>query len=598
MLVFNSQLQVISHNDTLIGAVAGITFGSDAGAFVLSGNGFDFKGTLENLSLHQQRVENDLRLTAATTVHTNGGTLVLDGAISASGAAALTKTGSGTLIFSGANTYTGGTVLGRGRVLLDVAAGGSLAAGGRIMLGANAVISSENSGGVFEVKGASGVGETTVNLGVLYLANSGGHSRVVVDSNGGAGTEVVFSAYDSYAIFSRALPTLHFQLSTPGAEVRFVSSGNFLTGAPGNITVHDGVKSGFATLSSGSVVRQESLTQLPDTIGNVTMNYRDAGVHVLTGHVRTNTLTLTGAGELSGSYHLKTGGLLMEEGVGDYTMKVRDLASSDRGALFFHQFSTEGTLRVESNLISGASASVYTNNSIAKTGAGRMVFTGRAEHYAGVSDFQGGEFVLDGSLEATSAVQVRAGATLSGSGTIGGGMRYEQVGSVVVESGTRYTPVRVHDGGTLVGGGGMTVHGSLQLDAGATFEVSLTTGTPLQIVKDPTLNGSAVTLGGNLKLSLSQAPVGDEVWRLVETDTSDGFLGVFATINGVAVGSDHLFSLEYGGDSYLFEIGYLSDAVLISAQSVPEPGVGLLLLGGCAGVILGSRYRRKSLASL
>lgn len=129
------------NNDLTSGSfnVAGITFNSGAGAFVIgdgtaaanAGNTFVLTGNVTNNSTSLQTINTPFSMTAVRTFTTSasGGDMLLGGNISGSGGG-ITKSGLGTLTLSGTNTFNGG---------LSVSGGGTLKVTGDSPLASNAL---------------------------------------------------------------------------------------------------------------------------------------------------------------------------------------------------------------------------------------------------------------------------------------------------------------------------------------------------------------------------------------------------------------------------------------------------------------------------
>lgn len=582
-LIFDGNTRLGPNND-IVTSLNGITFAASAGSFVLGGNTFILNGNITNNSGVLQTIDNAMTLNGQRNIDAAQGDIRISGAIGETGGVrVLAKMGTETLTLAGANTFTGQLNFLQGKILLDAGAGGSLAAGGVFFFGANSAVTAVNQGGLFEARGAN-AGSTTINTGrELYLGSSSEHSRIVVDANGGAGTTLEFSSFNRLITGDRGVPTLNVDLTSTGSALKLTAVGSFITnGVSLFSTVTDSTKTGFATRDTGTglVTRFASATALPTagvTVADTQANRYVSGGHTLTDNVAANTLTINGAAgsaELDGNFQLRTSAILMEENVGNYTIKT---ASVGNGNLIVHQYST-GTLSISANLRdAGGNYSGYT---FAKTGPGALVFSGSATNIAGVADVQGGLLKLDGTLKDVGVVQVRDGATLSGSGEIGGGIAWTwNVNNV--NSGTRYTSVNVWSGGTLDGSyseaNALDITGTLTLHAGSTFQVDLEGGSfsALSVTNvTPALN--IVTLNGDLKLTLGYAPTLNSEIDLLKS--TDGLItGTFATINGAAATSTFVM-----GD-YEFEINYGSNRVWLETIAVPEPGtvVLLLLAGAC-----------------
>lgn len=557
----------LTPNNTTVTSLNGITFNAGAGSFTLKGSGFTLNGNIANNSGVLQTIENAMTLNNNRTLNTGSGGITLKGAVGETGGArALIKTGTSTLTLAGANSFTGRLDLNQGTILLDAASGGSLAAGSDVTFGAFGanIVSAVNQGGTFKVLGASS-GSTTVTTGKrLYLTGASGANKLIVDSNGGAGTTLEFSDFNrSGGVGSQ--PTLNVDLSSSGSALRFIAA----TVAPSNgiyayMTVTDGVNTGFATRDTGTgmVSRYTSSTALPASGGASTNNYHTSGSHTLTGNVSANSLTIQGAGSMNGSNKLTTSTFLMEEGVGDYTINNEVVTAE----AYIHQYSTNGVLTFSNTLTTDGA------RRLVKAGPGTVVFESAVSGLAGSNgglDVQSGAVVLNGTLADATTVHVREGATLSGSGSVGG---------------TTNTVVNVWAGGTLDASHptakALSLTGTLTLNSGATYQMNLVDGSYAALSVD-----GSVTLDGDLKLTLSYGPtLGEEIDLL--TSTGGGISGTFATINGVAA------TPSFSINSYTFNLNYEANRVYLETMAIPEPQTTvLLLLAGGVMVLLYSRRK-------
>lgn len=580
-------------DNTTVTSLNGISFLAGAGSFTLSGGGFTLNGNISNASGVLQTIENAMALNANRTVDMGSGEILLSGVISADTAArALIKSGTGTLTLAGANTFLGNVQINLGKVVLDAAAGGSLATGGTGTLflgGTDGATSNANQGATFEVRGTAS-GTTTANVGrTLTLGNGSGANRIVVNSNGGDGTTLQFARATRNLSTARGVPTLNIDLSSANSALKLDELGSGFALANGVLpfaTVTDSVKTGFATRDTGTglVTRNTPAASLPDVTGSSATNYSTSGNLTLTGNVAANTVTITGGGDMQGSSHaLTTRAILMEEGAGNYTVGAGNVGGT--GGLLLHQYSTAGTLVIagDMNTVGGN----YQTYHIAKIGPGAVIFQGDGNNYSGTTDLQEGLFQLDGSLKEMQVVQVRNGATLAGSGGIGGGIQWTWDGSNNVNSGTRHTPVNVWDGGVLdasyVTGDALSITGSLNISSGATYRLTLAESS-YDALSVSNTTGGIVNLDGNLELTLAYAPTLNERIDLL-TWSGGTQAGAFATINGAVATS--IFTL----DAYEFEIIYDTDAVYLTVIAVPEPN-SAMLIAVAACLIVAFRGRR------
>jgi autotransporter-associated beta strand protein len=119
--------------------LSGLTFYTNAGAFVLGGNSVNLSGNIVNNSPATQTINLPLVLVGSSqTVNAASGNIVISGPISESGgSSSLTKTGAGKVILSSMNTYTGGTAVLGGTLVATCS--GAVPSGGSLTVGAGGV---------------------------------------------------------------------------------------------------------------------------------------------------------------------------------------------------------------------------------------------------------------------------------------------------------------------------------------------------------------------------------------------------------------------------------------------------------------------------
>ncbi len=579
-LIFAGSIGLDATNTTMT-SVRTLTFAANASDFELWGNSFDLNLNITNYSSGVQKIHNNIRLNANSTFTVVAGELAILGDISETTSKTLIKAGAGTLTLGGSNTFTGQFSINGGRLVLE--AGASFTAG--------KILFNQTSGAVIEGRGAAS-GTTTINVGrEIDLGNNAGENRIVVDSNGGDGTTLVFTNIQTGGFYSQ---TLNIDLSAANSALKLnnvmtgVGNSFLTTSFSGRVTVTDGTKTGFAARDTGTglVTRNVPTNSLPTSGGNANTNYYISGSQALTAAVSAQSLTIQGAGTLSGGTNsINSAYFLMEEGVGDYTVGVDSFGNN---GIYIHQYSTDGTLTFTGNR--GSSGGTYRYYGVIKTGPGAAVWTGSATNFAGKTDIQGGSFKLDGKLKEIQSLYVRDGATLSGSGEVGGGIQWSG-GNVNI--GTMYTPVTVQAGGTLDASHSTTnalkIEGTLTLDAGSTYQMHLAGGSfdALSVVNTNGYSGTIVTLNGDLKLTLGYSPtLGEDIDLL--TYTNGTLSGTFATVNSGAFSPTNTFVLS--GNT--FQINYDSNRVWLDTVAIPEPGtVALLALGGTLGIFLFRRRR-------
>jgi RHS repeat-associated protein len=140
-LRFSGTTQLAATNDRAPGIpVSGITFHTDAGAFVLDGNSVGLAGDVTNNSANTQTINLPLVLLGGNrTLDAAAGDLIIGRAITEEGGSyALTKTGSGRVTLSAANGYTGDTIVSQG--ILQVAHAGALPIDSALSIAAGATV--------------------------------------------------------------------------------------------------------------------------------------------------------------------------------------------------------------------------------------------------------------------------------------------------------------------------------------------------------------------------------------------------------------------------------------------------------------------------
>jgi hypothetical protein len=663
--------QYTSENTKLNYQVRNLVFLEDAGAYTLRGEAIRIQGggapantlnVIYNRSDYLQTIENNLYFAGNMTFHTGAAGIRWSGSAESTEGAALyvlTKRGVGDLIVSGnLNPEDQGApdklyktlrwVISQGAFVID-ASTHSFASNSPYQL----------SGGEIRVIGANS-GLTTVELGEFMGVFSKKTNHIVIDSNGGSGTTLSFT---NWALVHNGSPglefanlpfgNLHFDIRSPGSEVRMgtisYNVGTELSpdwrspmrnGLIHYATVTDSVKTGFATIvggderhNGGAVARFDDYVPLTATGLLITENYRVTGSLELTGALSDiYTLTIGGAGVLSasnpsGRLNVR-GALLMEEGVGDYTITVPYLYGSSGASWRVFQYSTDGVLTLTGHL--GGTSGNYDNSAFTLAGTGTVRLTGDGD-FRDVSNplspkgftVTGGYVVSSGRLEldglgTNTASKIDVYGALGGKGQIGGGIKWVwrngDSGYRMYNDGTRYTPVIIYDGGTIDASNhenkALTIMGSLTLYELATYHMVLgeNRDAPLLVLSDPglELDVASVTLAGDLSLSLNYAPSWGEWIILLRTDGV--ITGEFATVNGNAF-TQYIdtsydgtgFTLDYGARTYEFLIVYDYDVgdgiTAVALRSIPEPAHVTVWMGAAALGVLFWLRRKNTAAS-
>ncbi|MGL3820139.1 autotransporter-associated beta strand repeat-containing protein [Sphingopyxis sp. R3-92] len=355
------------------------------------------------------------------------------------GTAMLVKTDSGTLVLSGANSYTGGTAINGGtlRISSDAhlgdAAGGLAFGGGTLHTTADIV-----SGRAVDLAGSA-----------TFLTDAGLTLSGVISGAGdltkdGAGT-LVLTADNDYA-GGTAILAGRLEIGAGGTS-----------GAIAGDVVNDGV---LAFNRSDDMLFAGLIT------GGGSLDQMGSGRTILTGdHLFTGGTTISG-----GTLQLGDGGTSGSI-VGDVV---------NNGLLVF----SRADAQTFAGVISGSGA-------VDQNGPGTTILTG-SNSYTGTTSVSAGTLLVNGDQSAATGVtNVGSGATLGGSGIIGG--------NVFVDTGATLAP-GVNAPGTL------TINGNLSLAAGATlgfeFGRANDVGGPLNDVINV---GGDLLLDGTLDISV---PVG------------------------------------------------------------------------------------------
>jgi outer membrane autotransporter protein len=268
-----------------------------------------------------------------------------------------------------------------------------------------------------------------------------------------------------------------------------VSADSNLGAASGGLAFDGGTLENRAAFTTGRAIRLDSGGGTLRTTADLTASGVISGAGALT-KTGSGTLTLTGANTYGGGTTIGAGTLQLGDG-GTSGSILGDVVNNGLLAI-----DRSDTLTLD-GAISGSGA-------LQQNGTGTTILAG-ASTYGGATSVNAGTLNVAGSLGA-GPVNVADGATLTGSGSIGGA-------------------VTVQNGGTLAGASGSTLGmGALALNATSNVDVVL--GTPSGTLFDVAGN---VTLDGTL--DITGAPgFGTGVYHLIE-------YGGSLTDNGLALGS-------------------------------------------------------------
>ena len=437
------------------------------------------------------------------------------------GAAGITKTDAGTLILTGANDYAGATQVSGGTLIVN---GNQSAAAGAVTVQSGATLRGTGTiGGDVSIldgatlaPGAASAGTLAINGNLALATNATLNYRF-----GQAGT--VGGALND-------LVTVGGNLTLDGTiNVTATPSGSFGPGIYRVFTYAGALTDNGLALGSvpgasdvtvqTSVAGQVNLVYAPPTTppgGGQTYSFWDGqagpkadgviqggnGTWQLGGSANnwTDTAGATNGGYAQGTFAIFTGtggNVVVDNGNGGVQASGMQFAADGYriggDALTFT--GSSATIRVGDGSSAGAgfaatiAASIAGSAGLTKTDAGTLILTG-ANNYGGATLVSGGTLIVNGDQSAaTGAVTVQSGATLGGTGKIGGG-------------------VSIADGATLSpgygGAGTLTIGGDLSLGTGSTLKFELgkasTVGGSLNDLVEV---GGNLTLGGTLQVSQS-----------------------------------------------------------------------------------------------
>ena len=421
----------------------------------------------------------------ALTVGAGNASTSYSGALS--GLGSLSKTGVGTLTLSGASTYAGNTAVNGGTLLLDRSAGAaSLPSASALTLG----------GGTLQLKGAS-TGTSQQTLGALTVSAASA-SKIVLDSNGGAGTTLTLANTTPTRGNSGVLLVDVSSSNTSLASGLGLPDGAQSATAPvlGYALVKDAVGTGFATNVGGSLVRYTGAQTLTDTSSDAATNFKIAPTGTSTSGspalvtadgAALNTLSIDTSGATGPNFLALTGTVTLAQravlmsGDKDFIIQGGNLGASGNETIL-HNVGT-GTLTVNSVIATAAAP-------LSKNGPGTVVL-------GGLNSYQNAARVNEGVLRLGAA----GGAVNGPLGTTGQGTTVLIGGALDLGGFTLGTAEPLSLSGTGVAGSGALFNSG----GAATFSGPLSLGASSSIVAgggDITLSSTSVISGAGFNLTL------------------------------------------------------------------------------------------------
>lgn len=421
------------------------------------------------------------------------------------GSGSVVKTGTGSVGLTGANTYSGGTTVSDGILLVTTS---SLP--GDVVNNATLQFNQAFRGtyfGVISGEGAlvkTGTGDTGLTGANTYTGGTTISEGVLFVTTSSLPGDVVNNATLQFNQASRG--TYFGVISGTGGVLKTGTGAVGLTGA--------NTYAGGTTISEGSLVVTSA--SLPgDVVNNAIIQFNQNGngtyAAVITG---TGSLLKTGTGNLGltglNSY---SGGTTISEGKLFVTT-----ASLPTGAVV-----NNATLQFNQTTTGSFTGTISGSGTVVKGGGGSMNFTGN-NTYTGTTELLGGSLFIEGDQRsAVGNVNVGSGATLGGTGVIGG--------NTTVATGGR------HRIGSALGNdltGEQTFANSLTYQSGSTAFWRLKDNTIAS--GDRAVVGTVLTVDPtavfNLKFNTTGSTVvwADDFWSTEKLDTAGWLVYSAATL--------------------------------------------------------------------
>ena len=572
---------------------------ADSGAVTVNGGSFNLGGFSDTVGV----------VTLAGGVITNG-TLtgssydLQSGSVSAvlAGNATLTKTGAGVATLTASNTYTGPTVINEGRLAtvghnrirssnsVTVNTGGTFAIGGDQTLatiaGAGAVelggrLTTGTSNSIFAGSMSGNGGLTKVGVGTFTLS---GANTYVGDTLLTGGTLVLNNAN---ALWTGGV------LSMEAGTILTVNQRTFI----GALDQGSGTVNG-----PGELVATLTLTE-SGALNAVLADGTDFAAGILK---RTSgTTTIGAANTFTGAINVQGGTLQLAAGGSFNAASSLALSSgatmdlNNKAQTFSAVQGTGGTVALGSGSLAVSNAAdnsfggaITGTGGVTKNGAGMMELTG-TNTYTGTTTVGAGTLAINGNNSAaTGAVTVSSGATLAGSGTLGG--------ATTIQSGATHTPGNSP--------GLQTFNSGLTYATSSTFQWELIgntedgRGTNFDGVN---VSGGTLSIGSRVTSSLvfntagSSVSWADSFWEsdrswLVFANTNNPTLARTAVFDTINLSADSLgVTLTSVRSNASFAWNQQGSDVYLSYTAVPEPSTYALLVLAAAALGFHALRRRR-----
>ncbi len=524
-----------ANNDTAV-------FGGTAGTVTL-GTGITVGGLQFDTAGYTVSGASTLTFGAAGNIAANADATI-SSVITAAAGTQITKTGSGTLTLSGANTFNKFSIN-----------AGTVKSGSTTALGQHGTSVTIGSGATWDMNGFN-TNQTSLN-GAGSVANT-------------SGTAVTLSVGNISGSFSGAILETKGKINinkSAGGTQTFGSTTNAYTGIVsilnGGLTVASLGNSGIGSNGTGNIAMGNvALTATLTYNGSATADADDRSIDI--------------NGAVTGG-----GAIVVSSGTGTLTLGGAFASQTATTAGVAKKLTLEG-----SNAGANTMAGVISNTggvgdsdnvlSLTKSGTGTWVLAGD-NTYKGLTTVSGGMLLINGDQSAsTGAVSVASGATLSGSGTVGGA-------------------TTIANGAFLAAGNSPGV-----LSFTSDLTLNATSTTTMELAGNDGVAGTdfdKITVGGKITFNGTLKIVSFTSYNINQTESYDLFdfgssSGDFANVSVAATAmtrSGDIWTGIDGLNTYSFDQG--NGVLSVTASAVPEPATYAALAG--LGILGFAVHRRR-----